>query len=234
MPENDSPSIYEIIGARLQMIREAVGLSQRDLAKKLGVSYNKIHNLEQGLTRMQIGDLYEIAEALDIQPLLLLKDTPPLADLRTFFKITFPEISEPTQVLDEMESLVLWSKRRWQIKANMPYQPMLYRGPSTLPQEFEQGWHNPILSQGNRYLYVCKHKEGLRGLFLESKIIPSDSPLESDTPSIRDSMWWNSKQELARFLAEQGYCWQFYPADIHYSEYCSPEHKAEIEAQRRP
>ena len=38
---------------------------------------------------------------------------------------------------------------------------------------------------------------------------------------------------LTQFLEENGYCWQLYPIKIHHGDYCSPEHQAVIESQRR-
>lgn len=234
MAANLTHNINELIGARIRTLREAMDLTQRDLANKLGVSQHKIHMMEQGGSRVLVSDLFQVAQALGVQPLELAKDIPPLADVRMFLKITYADLAEESVLaLDEMENLIKWAERRWRIKTNMPYRPMYYQGPSTLPQEFHQEWFNPT-STNTPFLYIKFREEGFLGRFFEQEIIPANSPLEYDRPAPQNSILWETEDLVRQFLQEQGYCWRYYPGKIHYDEYCSPEHKAEIEAQRRP
>ena len=44
------------------------GLTQQDLAKLLGITYQQAHKYEAGLNRVTVGRLYQIAQALDVEP----------------------------------------------------------------------------------------------------------------------------------------------------------------------
>lgn len=61
--------IHEIdiyVGTRIRDRRTMLGLTQRQLAAKIGVTYQQAHKYEHGVNRVSAGRLYEIAEALDI------------------------------------------------------------------------------------------------------------------------------------------------------------------------
>ena len=62
---------YEI-GARIRKYREACGISQKQLAEKLGISNNRVSNWEQGINRPDADILADICRALDISPSELL------------------------------------------------------------------------------------------------------------------------------------------------------------------
>lgn len=204
------------------MIREVVGVTQRDLAEKIGASYNKIHTLEQGITRMLVSELYEIGQALNIQPLTLLQDAPPLADVHTFLKIAFPDLAQESgQAIDEMECLVKWSERRWRMKANMFYCPIYYRGPSSKVIEFDQYWTHSVLTKDMPHLYIEAREGGFLGRFFESEIMPASSPLDHDKPSsTANTAWWETEEQISQFLKANGYCWRRYPGMAHIDEYC--------------
>ncbi len=62
---------YEI-GGRIRKYREARGISQIQLAEKLGISNNRISNWEQGINRPDADILADICRALNISPSELL------------------------------------------------------------------------------------------------------------------------------------------------------------------
>lgn len=62
---------YEI-GKRIRKYREARGISQIQLAEKLGINNNRISNWEQGINRPDADILADICRALDISPSELL------------------------------------------------------------------------------------------------------------------------------------------------------------------
>ena len=53
------------LGLKIRSRRDALRLSQKSLANKIGVTMQQVHNYEHGLTKMSIGRLVEIAQALD-------------------------------------------------------------------------------------------------------------------------------------------------------------------------
>lgn len=62
---------YEI-GKRIRKYREACGLSQIQLAEKLGIRNNRVSNWEQGINRPDADILADICRVLEISPSELL------------------------------------------------------------------------------------------------------------------------------------------------------------------
>ena len=60
------------IGKRIRKYREARGISQVQLAEKLGISNNRVSNWEQGLNRPDADILADICRALEVSPSELL------------------------------------------------------------------------------------------------------------------------------------------------------------------
>ncbi|MCL6611091.1 MAG: helix-turn-helix domain-containing protein [Peptococcaceae bacterium] len=55
---------YKSIGKRLQMAREEAGLSQEQLAARIGCSQSTLSNYEKGRRRLYLAQLEKIAEEL--------------------------------------------------------------------------------------------------------------------------------------------------------------------------
>ena len=56
------------VGARIGERRRLLGLSQQQLAQVIGVTYQQAHKYEHGANRVSAGRLFEIAQALAIEP----------------------------------------------------------------------------------------------------------------------------------------------------------------------
>jgi transcriptional regulator with XRE-family HTH domain len=56
------------IGRLVRAQRKQLGLSQTDLAKRIGVTFQQVQKYESGTNRISIGRLTRIAEALDVPP----------------------------------------------------------------------------------------------------------------------------------------------------------------------
>jgi len=54
------------VGARIRERRVMMGLSQQQLAKLIGVTYQQAHKYERGLNRISAGRLFEIGQALGV------------------------------------------------------------------------------------------------------------------------------------------------------------------------
>jgi transcriptional regulator with XRE-family HTH domain len=54
------------VGARLQLRRRELGLSQTELGEKLGLSFQQVQKYEAGKNRVSAGVLYEISKALSV------------------------------------------------------------------------------------------------------------------------------------------------------------------------
>ncbi len=54
------------VGARIRERRTMLGLSQQQLARMIGVTYQQAHKYERGLNRISAGRLFEIAQVLGV------------------------------------------------------------------------------------------------------------------------------------------------------------------------
>lgn len=63
---------FREIGGRLAQVRKTLGLTQRQLAERVGRPASYIAKLELAERRLDVIDLEELARALDIDPALLL------------------------------------------------------------------------------------------------------------------------------------------------------------------
>jgi len=78
-------AIDKKIGLRIKQIRKSWGLSQIELAEKVGLSFQQIQKYEKGVTRISVFRLQQISEALGVSIASFFENEPT------------PTVSEPTQ-----------------------------------------------------------------------------------------------------------------------------------------
>ena len=66
------------IGRRIKMQRLARGLSQTDVASRLGITFQQIQKYERGVNRVGAGRLQEMANLLGVTPAFFFEDGPRL------------------------------------------------------------------------------------------------------------------------------------------------------------
>ena len=66
----DKPK-YEL-GNRIKRLRKELGISQKELAERIGVSNSRVSNWEQGINRPDADILADICKALNVSPSELL------------------------------------------------------------------------------------------------------------------------------------------------------------------
>lgn len=64
----DGLRIDEYVGSRIAKRRSSLGLSQAELAKRIGVSFQQVQKYESGQNRVACSRLFKIAEVLDCLP----------------------------------------------------------------------------------------------------------------------------------------------------------------------
>lgn len=75
MSNNKSPMIlYYVVGQRIRMIREKLGLSQQNLSDQMGLTRVSVSQMESGKTRIQLEHIYTLADALHCKPCDLLPE----------------------------------------------------------------------------------------------------------------------------------------------------------------
>lgn len=69
------------IGENIKKAREAAGLTQKELAEKLGISVAMISRWEKGTRNPKMSTLTKIADAIGCDPVIFLGITPPFANV---------------------------------------------------------------------------------------------------------------------------------------------------------
>ena len=65
-PQSRAVAADRHVGARIRECRLMLGLSQQQLARLIGVTYQQAHKYERGLNRISAGRLFEIAQVLHV------------------------------------------------------------------------------------------------------------------------------------------------------------------------
>ncbi len=68
------------IGQKIRQRRVQLGLSQEELAEKLGISYQQVQKYEKGVSQLTIERLREMAQGLSVAMDYFLKDLPMIRD----------------------------------------------------------------------------------------------------------------------------------------------------------
>lgn len=72
MKSNIQP-VYKLFGAKIEHLRTTLGLTQAELAKKVGLTRTSIVNLEAGRQRILLHDVERFSGAFGISPKALLR-----------------------------------------------------------------------------------------------------------------------------------------------------------------
>ena len=56
------------VAARIRERRIMVGLTQQELAERVGITYQQLHKYERAINRISAGRLFEIARELNVAP----------------------------------------------------------------------------------------------------------------------------------------------------------------------
>ena len=76
MTESGRDPINVHVGTRLRLVRRSHGLTQKQLATVIGVSFQQLQKYERGLNRVGPGALYRLACFLDVPVAFFFEDLP--------------------------------------------------------------------------------------------------------------------------------------------------------------
>ena len=65
---NPTRAIDTHVGRRLRMLRASRGLTQENLAERIGISYQQLHKYETGANSVSASRLYELSKLLGVSP----------------------------------------------------------------------------------------------------------------------------------------------------------------------
>ncbi|ACI98916.1 helix-turn-helix domain-containing protein [Rhodospirillum centenum] len=97
------------VASRIRLRRGLLGMSQSDLARTLGITFQQVQKYERGSNRVSVGKLYRLAEILDV-PLTFFFDGLDLPDLKKPPQTTtgFAEQQSPILSRRELDLLRAW------------------------------------------------------------------------------------------------------------------------------
>lgn len=97
---------YYAIGQRIRKIRKAHGLSQEELAEKVGISTTHMSHIETGNTKLSLSVFVDLAAALEVRADELLNDGTPAERSKSVEEIIRALDTCSTQQIKIIEDLV--------------------------------------------------------------------------------------------------------------------------------
>jgi len=169
----DLPAELDGIGERLREERVKAGISQRELARRLGLSASLISQLESGLSKPSVGTLYAIVTELDLSLDRIIRgedfaepvapsDTTPLGPA----PLVHPE---DRQVID-LASGVRWEELTGEGEEGIDFLFATYEvGGTSTPDQSLMRHH------GREYGYIISGQLGIQIGFQDYELDPGDS-----------------------------------------------------------
>lgn len=74
--EKDPDPIDIHVGSRMQLRRTLMGMTQEQLAKAIGVSFQQVQKYERGLNRLSASRLFDVCQALGVSITYFFEDVP--------------------------------------------------------------------------------------------------------------------------------------------------------------
>lgn len=169
--EDSLSSHLDGIGGRLRDERVKAGLSQRELARRVGLSASLISQLESGQSKPSVGTLYAIVTELHISIDRVIRG-------EEFIEDGGPRLApEPDPVVrpDERKAVELTSGVRWEqlavgLEGDVDFLHVVYEvGGSSTPDE------SLMRHQGREYGFIISGTLGVQIGFEEHRLEPGDA-----------------------------------------------------------
>jgi len=172
-PSQEDPEALDGIGHRLREERVKAGISQRELARRLGLSASLISQLEGGQSRPSVGTLYSIVTELDVSldrvirgddfPERAGEDTATLGD-------GAPVVHPGDRAAIDLDSGVRWEELAAHQEEGIDFLKAIYEvgGASTSDRSL-------MRHHGREYGYVMRGVLGIQIGFQEHELHPGDS-----------------------------------------------------------
>jgi transcriptional regulator with XRE-family HTH domain len=171
----------EGIGDRLRAERVKAGISQRELARRLGLSASLISQLESGQSKPSVGTLYAIVTELNLSLDRIIRGddyeaaSPPAADHAV---AGGPLVHPQNRQAIELDSGVRWEELTASSEHGVDFLLAIYEvGGASTPDE------SLMRHDGREYGYIISGTLGIRIGFQEYELKPGDSiAFDSTTP----------------------------------------------------
>lgn len=161
------------IGDRLRQERVKAGLSQRELARRLGLSASLISQLESGLSKPSVGTLYALVTELDLSLDRIIRGE----DFETLKqdgaspdKVRSPLVHPGERQVIDLASGVRWEELTSDTEEGVDFLEAIYEvGGASTPDESLMRHH------GREYGYVMTGTLGIQIAFQEYTLNPGDT-----------------------------------------------------------
>lgn len=174
LKETETHQTLAGIGDRLREERTRAGISQRELARRLGLSASMISQLESGLSKPSVGTLYAIVTELDVSLDKLIRgedfgdEDRPASDAGR--ESEGPLVRPDQRQVIELDSGVRWGELTASSEDGVDFLHATYEvGGSSTPDESLMRHH------GREYGYVMAGTLGIQMGFEEYVLSPGDS-----------------------------------------------------------
>jgi transcriptional regulator with XRE-family HTH domain len=164
------------IGERLRTERTKAGISQRELARRLGLSASLISQLESGISKPSVGTLYAIVTELDLSLDKLLRGADHsgrhdiASELEGGSGRGAPLVHPEDRKAIDLASGVRWEQLTADTEEGVDFLHAIYEvGGASTPDESLMRHH------GREYGYVVKGKMGIQLGFDVFELEPGDS-----------------------------------------------------------
>ena len=173
---SEGAAVLDGIGDRLRHERVRAGLSQRELARRVGLSASLISQLESGLSKPSVGTLYALVTELDASLDSIIRGEPYVPDDEDSHRpIRDPAPPGPLLHPQDRQAIDLASGVRWEeltpgTEDGVDFLEAIYEvGGASTPDESLMRHH------GREYGYVVSGTLGVRIGFDEYTLNPGDS-----------------------------------------------------------
>jgi transcriptional regulator with XRE-family HTH domain len=169
----DDPKALDGIGDRLREERVKAGLSQRELARRLGLSASLISQLESGQSRPSVGTLYSIVTELGVSLDRVIRggEFPHHAGVDPAGRIGGSPVVHPGErAAIDLDSGVRWEELSAEQEEGIDFLHASYEvGGASTPDRSLMRHH------GREYGYVMSGTLGIQIAFQEYELKPGDS-----------------------------------------------------------
>lgn len=158
------------IGARLREERVRAGISQRELARRLGLSASMISQLESGMSKPSVGTLYAIVTELNLSLDRIIRGEDFATEAPSAEPAVSPLVHPEDREVIELASGVRWEELTATSEEEVDFLHATYEvGGASTPDKSLMRHH------GREYGYVMSGTLGIQIGFQEFELKPGDS-----------------------------------------------------------
>ena len=168
----DLPADLDGIGERLREERVKAGISQRELARRLGLSASLISQLESGLSKPSVGTLYAIVTELDLSLDRIIRGEDYAAPETTsgLTDVATPLVHPDDRQVIDLASGVRWEELTAGTEEGVDFLYATYEvGGTSTPDQSLMRHH------GREYGYIISGRLGIQIGFQVFELEPGDS-----------------------------------------------------------